>query len=646
MSRPRHNPKAASVSLFPFLAVLLCTMGALVMLLVAMAHVSRAKAQIESQQAAAEVAANEPSPETLAEPAEAPPAVTDEQRELAEQRKQQLAEVEEAIAKLTEQHTEVDRVLREDQLRLSQTEDHIRRLVDQLESKRAAIAELVQQDAEHYDDRAQAERNLKQLETLIADTKAEIEELEKHQTGRQKSYSLVPYAGENGTRRQPIYIECVDDKVLLQPEGVVLTPADFEKPLGVGNPLAAALRASREYYARQNPDAGFDPDAEPYPLIIVRPSGVRMYYGVRRGDPQLGFRLRIRVGRRGLEAVIPGGQPRLESATVTRHRPSPRAACPVSSRGAAGLRRSWRRRLPDERPRRWRGRPRRRRLARRRHRWQPLRRIDSQFLARRIATNGGGLRSRRRPASDGRATRFGARRRQVGRGTHVRVLLAAFVVQIARRGNFARARSVRQGRVPPGHGQPRRWRPLRVIASKRRPPLGRERPGWRRQSSSTSGSGDSSSIGRLSGSSSSAAGQRKSGQRGQSGEDWALSKRSPSDIAIRRNIRVLVRGDRLELLTSSSSRARSGPVVGSTVYLDGATEEGVRELIDEVQSQIKSWGMAGQGLYWRPVLLLDVAADGGARARDLSRLLESSGIDISYDRTAKRRVTGGNDATR
>ena len=119
------------------------------------------------------------------------------------------------------------------------------------------------------------------MQKLIAETKSEVEELKKQQGEQFKSYSIVPYKGLNGTRRQPIYIECRGDQVLLQPEGVALLPEDFAKPLGVGNPLAAALRASREYYARDDPNAGLDPDAEPYPLIIIRPDGVLAYYGVR-----------------------------------------------------------------------------------------------------------------------------------------------------------------------------------------------------------------------------------------------------------------------------------------------------------------------------------------------------------------------------
>ncbi len=90
---------------------------------------------------------------------------------------------------------------------------------------------------------------------------------------------MVPYEGPNQTHRRPIYLECRADAVVLQPEGIELTEADFEGPLGPGNPLAAALRAAREYMLAQR---DFDPQAgEPYPMLLVRPEGISAYYAAR-----------------------------------------------------------------------------------------------------------------------------------------------------------------------------------------------------------------------------------------------------------------------------------------------------------------------------------------------------------------------------
>ena len=49
--------------------------------------------------------------------------------------------------------------------------------------------------------------------------------------------------------------------------------------MGPGNPLAAALRAAREYMLAQRE---FDPQAgEPYPMLLVRPEGIMAYYAAR-----------------------------------------------------------------------------------------------------------------------------------------------------------------------------------------------------------------------------------------------------------------------------------------------------------------------------------------------------------------------------
>ena len=122
-------------------------------------------------------------------------------------------------------------------------------------------------------------------ERQVAEAKAKAE-------GKKRSFAIVPYEGPNSTHRRPIYIECRDDAVVLQPEGIVLGVHDFEGPMGPSNPLAMALRAEREYLLSQK---GFDPqrDGEPYPLLLVRPDGIVAYYAARAAmkswGPEFGY---------------------------------------------------------------------------------------------------------------------------------------------------------------------------------------------------------------------------------------------------------------------------------------------------------------------------------------------------------------------
>jgi hypothetical protein len=89
----------------------------------------------------------------------------------------------------------------------------------------------------------------------------------------------------------PIYVECSEEGVIIQPEGVLLTVGDFRGEPGPGNPLDAALRVKREYIMK----ASGGKAAEPYPLLVVRPSGV-MAYGLARSfmrfwDDEFGYEL-------------------------------------------------------------------------------------------------------------------------------------------------------------------------------------------------------------------------------------------------------------------------------------------------------------------------------------------------------------------
>jgi hypothetical protein len=66
--------------------------------------------------------------------------------------------------------------------------------------------------------------------------------------------------------------------VIIQPEGLLLQPQDFMGPLGPGNPLDMALRATREHLESTLGNAA----GQPYPLLVVRPGGVVAYEKARR----------------------------------------------------------------------------------------------------------------------------------------------------------------------------------------------------------------------------------------------------------------------------------------------------------------------------------------------------------------------------
>ena len=250
MSRARSQ-SGPTISLFPFLAVLLCTMGALLVLLVLF---SRSARQGDTAAAA-------------------------DRREAERQAREELEAARDELAWRIDQLREVrDRTadeLAKARMQLAGTEEDARRLADELDALGQTAEALVQAAAD--DTSAEA---ILELERRLAAAEQALDEAKEAAAAKPPAYAVVPFEGPTGTHRRPLYIECCIDGVFLQPEGIRLGPADFEGPPGPGNPLASALRAAREHIARSPGESG-DPNVQPYPLLLVRPSGVMAYYAAR-----------------------------------------------------------------------------------------------------------------------------------------------------------------------------------------------------------------------------------------------------------------------------------------------------------------------------------------------------------------------------
>ncbi|CAE7527642.1 unnamed protein product, partial [Symbiodinium sp. CCMP2456] len=248
-------------------------MGALIVLFVVMVLQARTEAVAVdlpplSVPAPAEVEPVAPAPEP-------PPQqdYTEQMEELKQLREKRLKQLEDA------------------RLQLAGLEDHSRRLTDKIRKLRADIAVLEGETDNVTGSADDFETQKKRLDAEIAQAQAELEQVRKEIEGRKPAYALVPYDGQSGTRRQPIYIECTADRVIIQPEGIGLSGNDFQEPLGPGNPLAASLRTIREYRQSQ----GVPGQGNPYPLLVVRPGGAESYAAAREAlngwDDEFGYEL-------------------------------------------------------------------------------------------------------------------------------------------------------------------------------------------------------------------------------------------------------------------------------------------------------------------------------------------------------------------
>jgi hypothetical protein len=238
--------------MFPFLAVLICTMGVMIVLLVL---------GVQQAQVDASVVVEE---------------LEDRQVELQKVHDEQVLERDDYLWRselLTTSREDKTRQLADTRLALGHLEEHIRKLEDnwkQLQRHR----QLLREEVPGAEGKLEIQRQVDRLAEQVEQARLALEQAREKLSQSQQSFSIVPYQGPNGTRRYPIYLECTPQGVLIQPEGVLVPLADISGMSGPGNPLDACLRTVREFLVSQ---AGRGVYGDPYPLLVVRPDSVVSY---------------------------------------------------------------------------------------------------------------------------------------------------------------------------------------------------------------------------------------------------------------------------------------------------------------------------------------------------------------------------------
>ncbi|QDU95464.1 hypothetical protein [Lignipirellula cremea] len=292
MRRSRKIRPTTTVSLFPFLAVLICTMGALIVLLVIMVNRGRVQAADIAQNR--QVEAERLQAEQVARRAEEGIQIEDEQwrsQVLASQREQTEAALDRSRAEL------------------AYLDDSVRDLHHRLDTL-VEQAGYFQSTAEERDKQAAAAAaELARVQQAIELTKKEFESKKLQAAAEPTSYAIVMHDTQRGTHRRPIFVECTDRGVILQPEGIVLGPDDFASPLPALNPLDAALLAVQSYLTRYQPNA----KEEPYPLLLVRPDGAVAYAAARSAMQSWGDRFGYELIEADLKIAYPEPDPALKA---------------------------------------------------------------------------------------------------------------------------------------------------------------------------------------------------------------------------------------------------------------------------------------------------------------------------------------------
>jgi hypothetical protein len=105
------------------------------------------------------------------------------------------------------------------------------------------------------------------------------------------------------------------------------------------------------------------------------------------------------------------------------------------------------------------------------------------------------------------------------------------------------------------------------------------------------------------------------------GENWALPDATRGAAAVRRTIHVECQPSGLTIVPEPG-------LSGKAVPFGNRTEESVDAMVSAVWEYMKSWGIAGRGMYWRPVLRFHVAPGAELRYAEIKALLGKSGLEV------------------
>ncbi len=300
----RRASSSPSIQLFPFLAVLVCAMGALILLLLVttrkmrQAAVARAAAEAEAATESSRPAIRPPpkptptpsgpTPEELAAKEaertsrrEANAAARKRQSTREKEWQRKLAETQIALDQRRERVAETQRELESLQERLQATETNLQQLVD----RKSQLKSDLDKDAKL---RAKLEREQAELSDAIIAAQKKLADLRRAHADSASKFAFIPYDGASGTTRRPIYIECTSTGIRFQPENTLLDENDLKGFTETYNPLLVASQRLMQYWREQAIAGDSRQVSRPYILLLVRPKGTISYYVARKMLSNLG----------------------------------------------------------------------------------------------------------------------------------------------------------------------------------------------------------------------------------------------------------------------------------------------------------------------------------------------------------------------
>lgn len=284
----RRRPQI-SISLFPFLAVLVCAMGALILLLLVMTRKIRHEQYGGDASAAVAVTTQAAYPDRSREIAELETERDTVQTDVL-RLQQQVNELEQSVAQqqttvegLRQRFSELEGTLQTaeatpDKSDIAGLQNQITELRSQQvvlrqrldEQEKRLLAKQLQLKAV-TDATAAAKEKLYTVNSAIVALRKQVQDAQ--QTAASAgTETIVEFTNTVGTTRTPIIVEVSKEGYRIQPTGIVIESKDMEGFPVSDTPLMAAILAVHRERARGSVTS------QPYVLLLVRPTGSQAFY--------------------------------------------------------------------------------------------------------------------------------------------------------------------------------------------------------------------------------------------------------------------------------------------------------------------------------------------------------------------------------
>lgn len=284
----RRRPQI-SISLFPFLAVLVCAMGALILLLLVLTR----KIRHEQSGGDAPAVAAAPAAVTFPDRSQEIAALETERNSVSSEvlrLLQQVSELEQSvslqqttIAGLRDQCAELAGTLQAAESTPDDAGiDGLQVRISRLRSQQVVLRQRLEEQEQHLlakqlqlkavtETSAAAKEKLYAMNSSIVALRKQVQDAQ--QTAASAgTETILEFTNTVGTTRTPIIVEVTREGYKIQPTGIMIRSKDMEGFPVSDTPLSAAILAVHRERARGSVTS------QPYVLLLVRPTGSEAFY--------------------------------------------------------------------------------------------------------------------------------------------------------------------------------------------------------------------------------------------------------------------------------------------------------------------------------------------------------------------------------